>query len=140
MEVAGVKRPVTLSATSFSRSEFAEQAARDHVSVERLLSLAVLYFVSDLGKGRAAAKLPPFKPHSGQDGSESLQATLELDKRTWSAVADHARREGVPVERMVEHAAFYYLADAHSGRLTRRLANGRGRSSRSRSRAQSRAR
>jgi hypothetical protein len=94
-----------------------------------MLSLAVLYFVSDLGSSRLAAKLPSLGQDRQRDGREQLEVTLELDGDTWRAVADHARREDVPLERIVEHAAFYYLADVHSGRLARRLANGGGRSS-----------
>jgi hypothetical protein len=123
-----VKRTVTLRPTRFSRDELAEQAGRERVPLEAVLSMATLYFASDLGTQRAALRLPRFKEGSG----ESLEVTLDLDQATWAALDAHAQREGVPVERVLEHAALYYLADVHSGKLTSRLADGgeEGRSTR----------
>jgi hypothetical protein len=126
MEVKGVRRTFTLKLSRFSRDELAEQADRDGMPLARVLSLAALYFASDLMRARLAARLPRFKEGLTEEDGEALQVTLELDDEVWGAVDDYALRENVPVERVLEHAAVYYLADLHSGRMTRRLADADG--------------
>src|SRR3954447_10472084 len=123
MEVKGVRRTFTLKLSRFSRDELAEQADRDGMALARVLSLAALYFASDLMRARPAARLPRFKEGLAEEDGQALQVTLELDEEVWGAVDDYALREKVPVERVLEHAAVYYLADLHSGRMTRRLAD-----------------
>jgi hypothetical protein len=46
---------------------------------------------------------------------------LDLDAFGWEALEEEARRQGVTVERLVEHAALYYLADLDSGRVAKRV-------------------
>src|SRR3954464_7324367 len=102
MGVSGGRPTITLRATGFSRSEVAQQAARQRLSLGRMLAAAALYFVSDLGRGRPAARLPRFK--LGQEDGGSLKVTLEMERNTGEAIDGCARRERVPVERVLEHA------------------------------------
>lgn len=125
-EVKSVKRTFTLRTTRYTRDELAEQAERDGMPLARVLSLAAVYFASDLKSGRPAVSLPRFKEGRPEDEGEALEVTLELGDEVWEAFEEYARQEDVPVERVLEHAALYYLADLHSGRLTSRLADGDG--------------
>jgi hypothetical protein len=42
--------------------------------------------------------------------------TIELDDFGWERLRREAQRQSIPLERLLEHAAMYYLADLHSGR------------------------
>ena len=51
----------------------------------------------------------------------SRRVTLELDGFAWEKIDEEAAREGLEVERLVEFALLYYLADVDSGRIARRV-------------------
>lgn len=53
--------------------------------------------------------------------AESRSLTLRLDGFAWAALESEAAREGVSVEEMVKFGVLYYLADADSGRIARRI-------------------
>ena len=42
--------------------------------------------------------------------------TIELDDFGYENLQAEAKRQGVTLETLVEHAAMYYLGDLHSGR------------------------
>jgi hypothetical protein len=42
--------------------------------------------------------------------------TIELDDFGYESLQAEAKRQGVTLETLVEHAAMYYLGDLHSGR------------------------
>jgi hypothetical protein len=50
------------------------------------------------------------------------RVTLELEGFAWEKIDEEAAREGLDVERLVEFALLYYLADVDSGRIARRVA------------------
>ena len=50
--------------------------------------------------------------------------TIELSDFAWSSISEEARRQGVPVEELLAHAAMYYLADLDSGRIAARVVRG----------------
>jgi hypothetical protein len=56
------------------------------------------------------------------DAAETAhRATLEFSDFAWRALSEEAERQAVPLEELVAHAALYYLADLHSGRLAARV-------------------
>jgi hypothetical protein len=48
-------------------------------------------------------------------------ATIQLSDFAWSALVAEAKRQEVPVEDLLAHAAMYYLADLDSGRVAARV-------------------
>ena len=46
---------------------------------------------------------------------------VDLSEFAYDALRVEAEREGVTVEEIVAHALMYYLADADSGRMSRRF-------------------
>jgi hypothetical protein len=42
--------------------------------------------------------------------------TIELDDFGYESLQAEAKRQGVSLETLIEHAAMYYLGDLHSGR------------------------
>jgi hypothetical protein len=49
------------------------------------------------------------------------QIRLEASGDYWEDLESQARRQGPPLERLLEHAALLYLADIDSGRLATRV-------------------
>ncbi len=48
--------------------------------------------------------------------------SLRLDGFVWESIEQESTRLGVPVDELVRFAVLYYLADADSGRIARRIA------------------
>lgn len=57
-----------------------------------------------------------------RDGpKQQIEVTIELDEELWQSLQAEARRQGVTVEQLVNHAALYIAAEIDSGRATRRI-------------------
>jgi hypothetical protein len=118
-----MERGLTLELTEFGRGLLEEQARREQVPLDTVVREAAVYYAADLDSSRPAATPPPQPAARWADGSSALELRLDLDASTWDALSGAAERHGVPVERMLVHAALYYVADMSSGRLARRLAD-----------------
>jgi hypothetical protein len=61
----------------------------------------------------------------GSGGSQELggyrSVTLRLDGSAWQAINEEADREESTVEDLIVFSVLYYLADADSGRISRRI-------------------
>jgi hypothetical protein len=61
-------------------------------------------------------RLPP--PATRQP---ALELTLDLDADSWNELEAEAERQGVSLERLLEHAIVYFLSDLDAGRVERRM-------------------
>jgi hypothetical protein len=68
-DLPGVReqRDVTLQLDGFAYETVAEEAARLGVSVEELVTFAVLYYLADRDSGRIARRIPPFRRPTTDD-------------------------------------------------------------------------
>jgi hypothetical protein len=115
----GAQRPRTTRRVSLGFDEFGwesleAQAARDGQKLDEWLALAAAYFDAELGESRAAAFAPRFKPE-GQGTSREI--SLELTDACWKRLESEAEERGVTLDRLLEHAALFFLADVDSGRV-----------------------
>lgn len=115
-----MKRTIKLALERFGRDTLEDQAARYALSSEELVGLAASYFVRDRDSGRPARRVPRF--HREREGAGELELELDLDSEVWDALCDEARRQGVTVERLLEHAVLYLVADLDSGRVATDIA------------------
>jgi hypothetical protein len=76
----------------------------------------VIYYLSELESGRAAAQVPLIGATSS-GRPVSLAVEFSLDEAQWSALEAEARRQFVSLVELVRHAVFYYLADLEAGRV-----------------------
>lgn len=102
----------------FGWESLEDEAQRQRISLEAVVARAAEYFESNLDSGRMAVRVPPFAQKPGSAGGQELR--LNLRARTWDSLRDEAARQQVPLERLLEHAALYYLADLHDGRIADR--------------------
>jgi hypothetical protein len=109
------KREIRLG--EFTRAGLEEQASRLDVEFSVLVRQAVIYYLADRDSDRPGWRLPRFV--SGT--TNRAEISVELDERTWEALAEAARLQGVDQDRLLEHAVLYYLADLESGRAAARI-------------------
>jgi hypothetical protein len=107
-------RTITLRFGPFGWAALRSYAQAAGVSLGEICSRAAAYFESDLVYRRPAARVPNLGPSSN---TEALEVELRLPGATWRGLSSEMARQGVPLERGIEHAALYYLAAICSGRL-----------------------
>jgi hypothetical protein len=113
-----VRHRLTLRFDEFGWESLDSEARRDGETLDDLLSRTAAYFDAERPTRRAALLAPGFKP-SGRGTPRQIQ--LEANRDTWEGLQSEAARQGVPVERLLEHAALLYLADIDSGRVANRV-------------------
>jgi sugar phosphate isomerase/epimerase len=126
-----LKRTLTLTFGRFGWTSLAAAAGRERRSLEELISRAAAYLRSELGTSRTALIVPPA---DGRQPSRSSSIEVALPAAVWQELAEEAARQRVGLGRLLEHAALYYLAALHSGRLAAQVlefGDGHGRGARS---------
>jgi hypothetical protein len=114
-----VQRLLTLSLEEFGASTLEAEATRYSVSTAGLAGHAVRYYLSDRDSGRMALRVPRLsQPATRQP---ALELTLDLEPDSWNELDREAERQEVSVERLLEHAIVYFLADLDAGRVERRM-------------------
>jgi hypothetical protein len=77
------------------------------------------YYLGDRGTKRPAWPYPGFL--RGSETRRDKQVALEADEGLWRDFSEEADKQGVTVEQLVEHAAFYFAAELDAGRVTQRI-------------------
>lgn len=77
---------------------------------------ALRYYRSERDSGRSEWRSPDFLPQAS--GERRIELELELDDVLWRWLEREAGDQGVPVERLAEHAVLYFAADLDAGRLS----------------------
>jgi hypothetical protein len=115
-----LKRTIRLALERFGRDTLEDQASHYALSREELVGRAARYFVRHRDSGRAALRVPRFQRERLPSGG--LELELDLDPAVWEALADESRRQGVAIERVLEHAVLYLVADLDSGEVAADIA------------------
>jgi hypothetical protein len=115
---ARVAHGITLRLNKFGWESLESEARRDGETLDDLLSRAAAYLDGELPTRRAAVLAPRFKP-GGRRMPREIR--FEVSRDCWQRLESEAGRQGVSLERLLEHAAMLYLADIDSGRIANRL-------------------
>jgi hypothetical protein len=100
-------------------AEAFEAQVRAGSSRDAVVRTAARYYLADRGSGRVAWRPPRFL--RAEDGRASTVTDVELDEDTMEALEKEARRQGLALDRLAEHALLYYLADLSTGRAAARV-------------------
>lgn len=92
-------------------------AASDRATAR--MEAAIRCYLSDKGSGRPAWPYPGFLRAS--ETEEDVELELRLDPVPWDSFASEANSQGVSVQQLAEHAAFYLAAEIDAGRITQRI-------------------
>lgn len=109
-----VKRTLRLRLDRFGRESLTARAAHERVSPDEVASRAAAYLDRDLEDRRPSRHLPRGLPESK---AQNVELHLELGESEWTSLEAKAQREGVTLERLLEHALLLYIADVASGRV-----------------------
>jgi hypothetical protein len=108
---------LTLELDAFGNEALGRYARESGGSLPDVIRLAIRYHLADTDAPEAPAWL---RDADAAPAAERIQ--VELDEKTWTALAATAKRRGIDTERLAEDAYLHFLADLESGRLAERLA------------------
>lgn len=104
-----------LGLDQFGRATIESHAERQELALGALLREAVHHYLSDRETGRVSWRYPRFRRDTPV-GDEEVSVVLNLDDSVWHLFKAEAEAQRVTVERLLEHAAIYYLvANMSSG-------------------------
>jgi hypothetical protein len=110
---------IPIKADEFVWTALEERSRAEQVDLGQLVAQASAYYVSELGGGRTATKVPRL---GGGERGESRTVTLELDAAALTRLQEEAERQEVTLDRVLTHATLLYLADEDAGRVAERIA------------------
>jgi hypothetical protein len=120
-----VRLQVSIGFDEFGWSLLEERARAEKLELNRLLTLACRYYVSELAAARTATRAPRFAERAID--REMRPVVLELDARTLKRLEQAAEQQRLRLGRLIEHAAIFFIAELDAGRVAERimrLANG----------------
>jgi hypothetical protein len=97
----------------FGWATLTSHAESEDLSLGELVARACGHFRRDLAKRRPAAGVPWF---ARTPVGEPSEVHFVLPAETWINFAEEAVRQGLAVERLVEHAALHYVAATDAAR------------------------
>jgi hypothetical protein len=107
-----VPRRFTLVFDEFGWELLGAQAQEEAVALHELIERAAGYFESEItAGGRGTRLLNPEAPPGGR----AEEVSLRLPARQWEGLEREAKRQQVPLARLLVHAAIYYCAAVDSG-------------------------
>jgi hypothetical protein len=102
-----------------SRLAFEGLTGGGDVPAAAALDGALRCYLGDRDSERPAWPYPEFLRGSETEGDASIE--LDIDAELWREFEQEAERQGVSVEQLAEHAAFYFAAELDAGRATQRI-------------------
>jgi hypothetical protein len=126
---------ITVGGTRLARDESAERRrvtiALSELAFESLtggnsdvdsslrMENALLCYLEDSDSGRPAWAYPEFL--RGSEMRKDVEVEFTVAENLWRDFEEAAVGQGVTVEQLAEHAAFYFAAELDAGRVTQRI-------------------
>lgn len=86
------------------------------------MARALRCYLGDRGTDRAAWPYPSFL--RGSETQADVEVECDVEDDLWRQFEEEASSQGVSVDQLAEHAAFYFAAEANAGNVTRRILDG----------------
>src|SRR3954451_7818255 len=97
----------------------AMMGAEADATVQVRMEGALRFYLGDKGGSRPAWAYPGFL--RGSEAPADVSVDFDVDEELWSTFEEEAGAQGVAVDQLAEHAAFYFAAEGDAGRLTERI-------------------
>ena len=110
---------ISITFDEFGWSVLEGEARAEGLELDRLVSLACAYYKSELATERTATLVPRFDQSAAERETRLLE--LELDAQSLRLLEQEAEDQELELERLIEHAAIFYLADLDAGRVAERV-------------------
>jgi hypothetical protein len=112
-------RPRRTVAVGLSQLAFDGLAGEGGTSSAARLQSAVRCYLGDRGANQAAWPYPSFL--RGSEPQVDVRLELEIKDDLWQSFEAEAARQDVSPQQLLEHAAFYFVAELDAGRITQRI-------------------
>jgi hypothetical protein len=113
------KRSVSLAVSQLAFEALAGGKRGDSAPAPTKVESAVRVYLSDRDAGQPAWPYPKFL--QGSETQEDVGLELSVDPDLWLQFEAEAKKQGVSVQQLLEHAAFYFAAELSAGRITQRI-------------------
>lgn len=115
------KRSVSLAVSqlAFEALVGKEEGDRATALAPARAEIAVRVYLSDRDAAQPAWPYPKFL--QGSETREDVDLELTVDPDLWLQFEAEAKKQGVSVQQLLEHAAFYFAAELSAGRITQRI-------------------
>lgn len=113
----GGGRPVSVTLSELALEALAGE--KDRATVPSRLESAVRCYLRDRGTDSPAWPFPDFLRGSEVQGDAMVE--LDVADDLWLEFGEEAASQGVTVDQLAEHAAFYFAAEVDAGRVTNRI-------------------
>jgi hypothetical protein len=113
------RHPRRSVAVGLSQLAFDGLAAEDRSSATARLQSAVRCYLGDRGANQPAWPYPAFL--RGSVPQVDVKLELEIKDDLWLSFEAEAARQDVSPQQLLEHAAFYFVAELDAGRITQRI-------------------
>lgn len=110
---------ISITFDEFGWNVLEEEARAEGLELGRLVSLACAYYRSERATERMATLVPRFDQSAAERETRLLE--LELDAQSLRVLEQEAQQQELELERLIEHAAIFYLADLDAGRVAERV-------------------
>jgi len=113
------KRHVTVSLSRLAFDALMGEEGDTEAEVAVRTESALRCYLGDKETERPAWPYPGFLRGSETQGD--LQVEFEVEDDLWHDFEEEASAQGISVEQLTEHAAFYFAAELNAGRVTERI-------------------
>jgi hypothetical protein len=113
------KRDVTVSLSRLAFDALMGDEADTGAEVAVRTESALRCYLGDRDTERPAWPYPDFL--RGTETQGDLQVEFEVEEDLWRDFEAEASAQGISVEQLTEHAAFYFAAELNAGRVTERI-------------------
>lgn len=117
-------RTVTLEVGLLAFEALLAEDDPDAGNVPGRMSGALRFYLSERDAERPGWEYPALL-RDREPGAES-KLGIQIDEDAWRKFEAEAKRQGVSVRQLAEHAAFYFAAELSAGRVTERILEGLG--------------
>lgn len=116
-EDAAEKRRVNIALSELAFDSLMRESSDPDASLR--VENALLCYLGDRDSGGPAWGYPGFL--RGSETPREKKVSLEVAPDLWEDFESEATRQGVTIEQLAEHAAFYFAAELDAGRVTQRI-------------------
>jgi hypothetical protein len=96
----------------------------ERASPERVVTLAIRYYLADRDAGQAGWAYPDLR--RGEELGATTTVSIAVDDATWRCFEREAERQRVSSDELAQHAVLYFAAARSEGRLADDVAEGLG--------------
>jgi len=118
-EESGDKRHVTVNLSQLAFDSLIGAGGGPPGKVSIRMESALRTYLADKGSDLQVWLYPRFL--EGAETQADVRVDLDVEADLWADFADEASVQGVSVDQLAEHAAFYFAAEANAGKLTQRI-------------------